>query len=529
MGRSRSTHLPPAMTLDPGRGVLLRVRQRRERRISLHLLGYLFDPSDATSFRAERARLRDRPPRACAQRMVETMAADGLPISWEQVSALAGPGAVGRPHLARALVDSGVVPDIDSAFRDVLSSRAGYYVRKADIDVFAAIAMIRNAGGLPVFAHPLARRRGPVVPDDEVVAQMAAAGLVGMEVDHPDQDDRDRAEACRCPGPGSRARRHRFVRLPRCQQVDRARHRHHVVRRVGGPAGAAHRMPPDRQALVTSEQGRQRLFMLHPVAARGVRLPAPLPLHLPRPADAAQGAALGAQQPRCHRARPRWRAGSPNWFRRTAPLRPARSSSRDRGYATGSVMRSSPTAGGDRAAAGYATTSQTSTRSENRLASSAPWQRPRRPWRSADGWTGSTSVGEELGDRRLQDRARASRRRTTLGARRRWRSTCSARVARCAGRAARVEAPSPAERQRGRIRPHRRISGPPPRTGPRQTAHGHRHRHRHARVRRGPSTPVFPPAPSALCSWCDFRSVCPEGQAAAPAIEPWAGVARGLG
>jgi len=164
------------------------------RRISLHLLGYLFDPDDAM-LQSERARLReDR--RSRARRMVDNMAADGIDISWEQVNDLAGGGTVGRPHLARALILSGVVPDIDTAFREVLSSRAGYYVRKADTDVFAAIAMVRSAGGLPVFAHPLARRRGPVV-DDEVVARMAAAGLVGLEIDHPDQDDRDRAHASR--------------------------------------------------------------------------------------------------------------------------------------------------------------------------------------------------------------------------------------------------------------------------------------------------------------------------------------------
>jgi len=184
-------HLPPGMTLIPGAEFSC-VYVDGARRISLHLLGYLFDPEDAM-LQDERARLReDR--RSRARRMVENMAADGIPITWEQVSDLAGGGTVGRPHLARALVLSGVVPDIDTAFRDALSSRAGYYVRKADTDVFAAIAMVRSAGGLPVFAHPLARRRGPVV-DDEVIARMAEAGLVGMEIDHPDQDATDRAEA----------------------------------------------------------------------------------------------------------------------------------------------------------------------------------------------------------------------------------------------------------------------------------------------------------------------------------------------
>jgi 3',5'-nucleoside bisphosphate phosphatase len=162
------------------------------RRVSLHLLAYLTDP-DHPALDAEWQRLRDsRLDRG--RQMVDKLVAAGFPISWEQVSGLAAGGTVGRPHLGRALVEAGVVPDVDSAFREVLSSRQPYYVRKADTDVFDAIALVRAAGGLPVFAHPLARRRGPVV-DDDTIAAMAAAGLVGLEVAHPDQDADDRAHA----------------------------------------------------------------------------------------------------------------------------------------------------------------------------------------------------------------------------------------------------------------------------------------------------------------------------------------------
>jgi hypothetical protein len=183
---------PAGLTLVPGvEFSCLRV-EPDGRRISLHLLAYLLDRTD-TELQAEWQRLRESR-RTRGREMVERLAADGYPITWDQVSTLAATGSVGRPHLARALVESGVVPDVDTAFRDLLSSRQRYYVRKADTDVFAALALIRAAGGLPVFAHPLAHRRGPVVSDDTIAA-MAAAGLVGLEVEHPDHDADDRVHA----------------------------------------------------------------------------------------------------------------------------------------------------------------------------------------------------------------------------------------------------------------------------------------------------------------------------------------------
>lgn len=183
---------PDGLTLVPGAEFSCRYQPEGGRRISLHLLGYLFDPDDE-GLRVERARLRaSRLERG--RTIVERMAAAGLPISWEQVSELAGGGTVGRPHLGRALVESGHVATVDEAFAGPLSSRAPYYEPKADTDVFDAIALLRAAGGLPVFAHPIATRRGPTV-SDEAIAQLAAAGLVGLEVEHPDHDPDDRARA----------------------------------------------------------------------------------------------------------------------------------------------------------------------------------------------------------------------------------------------------------------------------------------------------------------------------------------------
>jgi 3',5'-nucleoside bisphosphate phosphatase len=159
--------------------------------IPVHLLGYLFDPAHPAIV-AEQTRLRGERD-ARLRRMTERMAAAGYPVDVDTVFALLPAGAsAGRPHLARALVGAGVVESVDEAFATLLYTGSPYYVEKVDTPAATAVAMVRAAGGVAVFAHPLARRRGRVV-SDRVIAELAAAGLAGLEVDHPDHAPADRA------------------------------------------------------------------------------------------------------------------------------------------------------------------------------------------------------------------------------------------------------------------------------------------------------------------------------------------------
>ncbi len=156
--------------------------------VPVHLLAYLFDPDDP-AFAAERERLRgERVARVRA--MAERMAADGLPIDPDAVVAAAGPAA-GRPHLARALVEAGVVPTVGAAFTDLLAPRGRYYAEKADTPLREAVEMVAAAGGVTVIAHARARSRGRLLALDDI-RELAGHGLTGLEIDHPDHRDDDR-------------------------------------------------------------------------------------------------------------------------------------------------------------------------------------------------------------------------------------------------------------------------------------------------------------------------------------------------
>ncbi|MET0870714.1 MAG: PHP domain-containing protein [Paeniglutamicibacter terrestris] len=157
--------------------------------ISVHLLSYLHDPTHAGLLdeigKARDARI------TRARRMVELLAED-YPVDWDMVAHHSAPGAtIGRPHIADALVTAGVVRTRTEAFAQVLTARSRYYVGHYAMDPVTAVKLVREAGGVPVFAHPVASARGRVV-GEETFDEMIAAGLLGIEIEHRDNPEEGR-------------------------------------------------------------------------------------------------------------------------------------------------------------------------------------------------------------------------------------------------------------------------------------------------------------------------------------------------
>ncbi|GAA2243853.1 PHP domain-containing protein [Rarobacter faecitabidus] len=158
--------------------------------IKVHLLGYLFDPANPELV-AEFERVRESR-LARGEAMTAKLGRD-FPITWADVQGQAPAGATaGRPHIADALVAAGVVRSRDEAFAGILSQHGPYYVHHHSIDTVHAIRLLLAAGGVPVIAHPGAAKRGPTLAPRHL-AELADAGLRGLEVDHRDHTDEMRS------------------------------------------------------------------------------------------------------------------------------------------------------------------------------------------------------------------------------------------------------------------------------------------------------------------------------------------------
>jgi predicted metal-dependent phosphoesterase TrpH len=159
----------------------------------VHVLGYWPDP-DHPELAAECARLRHERARR-AEGMVARLAALGMEVDMERIRAIAGTAPIGRPHVAAAMVEAGVVADIDAAFTEWIGEGMPAYEPKHALHPVEAVRLLRAAGGAPVLAHPGLSLRDPLADPGEpaspeggvpldLVDEMVAAGLAGIEADH---------------------------------------------------------------------------------------------------------------------------------------------------------------------------------------------------------------------------------------------------------------------------------------------------------------------------------------------------------
>lgn len=142
----------------------------------VHILGYAMSRLDwLNAFLSPLRQAR----RVRARHMVERLGALGLPLSWRRVVELAAGGVLGRPHIARAMVERGYAQSSLEAFENYLAFGCPAYIPRHRLTPQEAIAAVLQAGGVPVLAHP------GTGPPDLAIQELVSQGLRGLEVYHP--------------------------------------------------------------------------------------------------------------------------------------------------------------------------------------------------------------------------------------------------------------------------------------------------------------------------------------------------------
>jgi predicted metal-dependent phosphoesterase TrpH len=144
-----------------------------------HILGYFIDYG---SPRLEKELVRFRDSRlGRAERMVAKLGELGIDIDWARVQEIAGDGAIGRPHIAQAMLEKGYIKKFEEAFDKYIGHGGPAYVEREKVTPEEAVTLVLRAKGLPVLAHPF------TVKDPEaMVISLKAVGLIGIEAYYKD-------------------------------------------------------------------------------------------------------------------------------------------------------------------------------------------------------------------------------------------------------------------------------------------------------------------------------------------------------
>lgn len=162
-------------------GVELSVTHKKK---SLHILGYFMDAADLKFATALRTIQKERDNRN--EKILAKLQALGIHSSVEELKEISGPGQTGRPHIAKLLMNHGLVRSIPQAFDEYLKKDAKAYVSRFAYSAEDAISLIKGAGGLSVLAHPIQVDK-TLKALDTLLPVLKSYGLDGIETYYPTQ------------------------------------------------------------------------------------------------------------------------------------------------------------------------------------------------------------------------------------------------------------------------------------------------------------------------------------------------------
>ena len=169
----------PALTFIPGVEISTDIPEGE-----VHILGYFIDfasPELGQSLERFRDSRQGR-----AQGMIAKLAKLGIDIDWARVQELAGDGVIGRPHIARAMLEKGYIARFEEAFEKYIGHGGPAYVERYKMTPAEAVELVRRARGLPVLAHPFT-----VSEPEKLVKNLITTGLVGLEAYYKDASRED--------------------------------------------------------------------------------------------------------------------------------------------------------------------------------------------------------------------------------------------------------------------------------------------------------------------------------------------------
>lgn len=146
----------------------------------IHILGYFIDYTDPDFRAALKSYSLARINRG--KKIVEKLQDLGIYVDWNKIMNRFGKGSIGRPHIARALLEKEYVGSIEEAFDKYLNPGASAYVPRLKLEPKEAIKLIKSAKGVPVLAHP------GIIQSPNLVARLVPCGLMGIEVYYPLHD-----------------------------------------------------------------------------------------------------------------------------------------------------------------------------------------------------------------------------------------------------------------------------------------------------------------------------------------------------